>query len=311
MQTISNLRRRLAVACLISFALATPARAVIEEQYNQDTAGPPETTWYVAANPAAQAVDRAYVSGMRPHHAGALTMSQDYLADPQSSSPVLRALARAIIRNQTFEIALLDAVAADLARPPMVVPLGFTTLRLQPVADEGWAQKSRFFRSPMPSLLDALSNPAARVTERDVAFAKGMTMHHQAAVDMARDYHANPAARNGFLGLMNIDIERDQTQEIGLMQSVIHQYAGNPDTVIVNPATVHGMEGMNHGGHGATTATSAPAPAPHDHGRQDHPSMATPNTPASPPSAATPTPAARGKGQANAPKRPTHEGHQH
>jgi uncharacterized protein (DUF305 family) len=73
-------------------------------------------------------------------------------------------------------------------------------------------------------------------------------MHHQAAVDMARAYHANPAARNGFLGLMNIDIERDQTQEIGLMQSVIRQYRGNPADVIVDPATIAGMEGMHHGG---------------------------------------------------------------
>jgi uncharacterized protein (DUF305 family) len=255
MRSAIRTRQRLAALCLLSTIIVTPARAVIEEQYNQDTAGVPETTWFIAADPAALAADREYVSGMRPHHAGALTMSRDYLADPQSSSPVLRSLAQAIIRNQTFEIALLDGVAANLQQPPIIVPLGFTTLRLQPVAHEGLAQKLRFLRSPIPSRLDGLSNPAARVTARDVAFAKGMIMHHQAAVDMARAYHANRAARNGFLGLMNIDIERDQTQEIGLMQSVIRQYRGNPDDIIVDPATIAGMEGMHHGeGHGGGAA---------------------------------------------------------
>ena len=45
---------------------------------------------------------------MRPHHAGALTMSQDYLQDPASSSPLLHQLARAIIINQKLEVLLLD-----------------------------------------------------------------------------------------------------------------------------------------------------------------------------------------------------------
>ncbi len=233
-----------AVVCLVAFA--APARAAIEGDYTQDTAGPPETTWFIPANPAALKADRDYVDGMRPHHAGALTMSRDYLADPQSSSPVLRALAQGIIRNQTFEIALLDAVDAKLRQPPVEINLGFTKLRLQAAAGEGLAQRTRFLRSPMPSLLNGLSNGNAPVSARDVVFAKGMIMHHQAAVEMARAYHANPDARNGFLGLMNIDIDRDQTQEIALMRSVIAQYKGDPDSIAVDPATIPGMEGMNH-----------------------------------------------------------------
>ena len=89
-------------------------------------------------------------------------------------------------------------------------------------------------------------------------FAKGMTMHHQAALDMARAYHANPAARNGFLGLLNVDIITDQTQEIALMNSVIASYPGDPNAVQVDASMIHGMEGMSHAGHGAAPAPQTP-----------------------------------------------------
>ena len=74
-----------------------------------------------------------------------------------------------------------------------------------------------------PQTLEALMAQALRkvrtrlVGERDVLFAKAMIMHHEGAVEMAREYHANADARNGYLGLMNVDIVTDQTQEIALM----------------------------------------------------------------------------------------------
>lgn len=251
-----------AFALAAALAAASPAHAAIEDQYEQDTPGPAMTTWYVSAEPAALQADRDYVAGMRPHHAGALTMSRDYLADPASSSPVLRVLAQAIIRNQTFEVALLDEVARNLAQPSTTLDLGLFRLAWRPAATEGLAQRTRFFRSPIPTRLDAVSDPGKPVTARDVQFAKAMTIHHQGAVDMAREYHANPAARNGFLGLMNIDIERDQEQEIGLMQKVVAQYRGNPDAVKVDASMIHGMDGMGHGGHAghdAVMPVAAPA----------------------------------------------------
>ena len=66
---------------------------------------------------------------------------------------------------------------------------------------------------------------------------------------MARAYHANPDARNGFLGLMNVDIITDQSQEIALMRRVVATYRGNPDAVQVDASMIHGLEGMGHGGH--------------------------------------------------------------
>jgi hypothetical protein len=89
---------------------------------------------------------------------------------------------------------------------------------------------------------------------------------------MARAYHANPDARNGYLGLMNVDILTDQTQEIALMRRAIAVYPGDPNAVRVDPSMVHGMEGMKHGGHGgghaaapASTARSARPSTAHQH----------------------------------------------
>lgn len=186
------LRLTLAAAVAgLALAAGAPAQAAIEEGYVPGGA-PVPTTWYEAANPAALQADRDYVAGMRPHHAGALTMSQEYLADPQASSPVLKALAQAIIRNQSFEIGLLDEVARNLDQPPLVLNLGITRIVLQPSATEGMGQMQRFQKAPIPGPAAALAAPGAPVTARDVQFAKGMTIHHQAALDMARAYHANP-----------------------------------------------------------------------------------------------------------------------
>ncbi|TDG34035.1 DUF305 domain-containing protein, partial [Paracraurococcus ruber] len=242
---------------------ASPAAAAIGDDYDPGRA-PVPSTWYGLADPAAMQADRDYVAGMRPHHAGALSMSRDYLADPQASSPALQALARAIIRNQSFEIGLLDEVSRNLDRPPRVLNLGLARILLQPTATEGLGQVQRFMRAPIPGAATA----AGPVTARDVQFAKAMIIHHEAALTMARDYHANPAARNGFLGLLNTDIVADQSQEIALMRRIIAAYPGDAAAVAVDPAMIHGMDGMRHAGtdghagHGSMPAPPSPAPMP-------------------------------------------------
>jgi uncharacterized protein (DUF305 family) len=283
----------MAAAAGLALAAGSPARAAVEEGYDP-SAAPIPTTWYGPADPAAIRADRDYIAGMRPHHAGALTMAQEYLTDPQARSPVLRRLAEAIVRNQSFEIGLLDEVARNLDRPPVVLNLGVVRLAVQPMATEGLGQMQRFIRSPIPSPLAALSAPGA-VTARDVQFAKGMTIHHQAALEMARAYHANPDARNQFLGLMNVDIITDQSQEIALMRSVIATYPGDPNAVRVDASMIHGMEGMRHGGgHGAHGGTAMPQP-------EAAPPVARPAAPR-PQRPTTATPAARRV-------RPAHDGH--
>ena len=241
------------LALALGLAAPFPAAAMLEGDFERDP-GPALTTWYRLADPAAMRVDQGYIAGMRPHHAGALTMSQDYLADPASSSPLLRQLARAIIVNQQFEVLLLDEVDANLNRPPVALPFG---IRLQPMATEGVAQARLFRHEPIPGLVSGYA--MGLVSERDVQFAKAMTIHHQGALDMARDYHANADARNGFLGLFNVDVIVDQANEIALMDRVVASYPGDADAVKVDPSMVHGMEGMaGHGAHGAQPAAADP-----------------------------------------------------
>ncbi|WP_424813670.1 DUF305 domain-containing protein [Roseococcus sp. YIM B11640] len=241
----------LATAALLA---ASPAMAAIEDALQPGDATI-TSTWYALRSEAAQKVDRDYVDGMRPHHAGALSMSREYLADPGRRSPLLQALARAIVVNQSFEIGVLDQVRANLDAAPMHLPFGIV---LQPVATEGLTQAQRFIRAPVPS---GASDAIGPVSERDVLYAKAMAIHHEAAVAMARAYHADPAARNGFLGLMNVDIITDQTQEIALMAKVVQAYAGDASAIQVDPSMVHGMEGMGH--HGAhAMPVAAPAAEP-------------------------------------------------
>ena len=242
-----------AVAAVLAAVLPGPARAMVGE--GADEGVEPVISQGYTVVPAdrlaaAVAADRAYVTGMRAHHAGALTMSEAYLADPAAGSPALRGLARAIMHNQRFEIALMDAVAGNLERAPTVLSLGGLRLTVQPSAFEGLALPMGYMRYPVPGPLTPAAAPGRAVTERDVQFAKAMTIHHQGALEMAAAYQADPNGRNSFLGQLNVDIVTDQTQEIAFMRRVVAAYPGDAAAVPVPAGMIHGMEGMSHGGHG-------------------------------------------------------------
>jgi uncharacterized protein (DUF305 family) len=238
---------------LLSTTGGMTAQAALEPGYNP---GPRlGTPWYGYVGAAERAADLDFIKGMRPHHAGALTMSDEYLNDRDARNPALKSLAEGIIRNQTFEIGMLDKVETFM-QPP--APEGTRSLRQIAVKDLG--QRQKFIRSVSPSHL-AQRMEAQDVSVRDVQFAKAMIVHHQAALDMAHDYLADPAARNGYLELMCLDILVDQSQEIALMHAIIHNYKGNADAIKIDDSMVHGMEGMKHGGkQGAQHKGHTPAP---------------------------------------------------
>jgi uncharacterized protein (DUF305 family) len=263
----------LAALAVLALAPAAVAEGVDPTRDYAPGEAPVTTTWFRRVDPAAQAADRRYIEGMRPHHAGALTMSEAYLREPEARSPALRRLAEAIIANQRYEIALLDEVSRQVEAEPSVLALGPVRVPLQPIATEGLGSAWRFQRAPIPGLGDLAAGPPP--TETDVRFAKAMSIHHQAALDMVRDYRADPAARNGFLGWLNVGIATDQAQEIALMRAVVRRFPGDADAVEVDPSMIHGMEGHGHGGahgaagaHGGHAAAPAPPPAaerPHAH----------------------------------------------
>ncbi|WP_435640770.1 DUF305 domain-containing protein [Micavibrio aeruginosavorus] len=241
------------LATLAVFAVS--AWASVEPDY--DPSKPRATTpWYGMMTASNQKADMTFITGMRPHHAGALTMSTQYLASPDAANATLKQLARGIINNQTFEISMLDKVESHID------DFSFTGDRAVhgQIATRGLAQQQQFKRSPMPGPLDMWAGSRA-VSAEDVRFAKAMIIHHQGALDMANVYLSDPHANNGYLKLMSLDILRDQKMEIDLMESIIGKYKGNPNDVQIDPSMVHGMDHMMHG----TAPESAPEKSQHHH----------------------------------------------
>lgn len=222
-------------ALFLFLSAGFPAQAAVEGGYDPEKPRA-VTPWYGGTDAASRTADLDFIKGMRPHHAGALTMSAQYLGDRKASNASLKQLARGIIRNQEFEILMLDTVERHISRSKGAY---------EQIATGSLAQRHKFQRAPMPGFLDALAQPRA-VTARDVQFAKAMIIHHQGALDMAQAYLEDPAAHNGYLRLMCLDILTDQKQEIAFMEKTIAAYPGDAGKIRVDSSMIHGMEGMKH-----------------------------------------------------------------
>lgn len=231
-------------AFAVALGFVQPAHAVIEETYthHEDRV---TTPWYAVTDSEKRAADLHFIEGMRPHHAGALTMSEAYLADPDAQNARLKQLAKGIIHNQTFEIAVMDMIEGHQKANQEADAQGF-----QQVAERDMVQKLVFWRAPMPGPLDRFYGDQG-VSARDVQFAKAMIIHHEGALVMAQDYLDEPHS-NGYLARLCLDILVDQAQEISYMRSIIDEYPGDADAVKISASMIHGMEGMAHmmPGHG-------------------------------------------------------------
>lgn len=200
--------------------------------------------------------DLAFTRNMARHHQGAVDMANAYLRDPRGTNPVVQKLARAIVHNQAFEIAVLDVIRQHVeAGPQPVVRLGGARLVSLSRGIDGLEHQWMFVRAPAPSVAD-LWLSSSRVSAFDVQFARPMIEHHSAALDMAMQYNTNPNGRSAVLGPMNTGIMVDQRYEIGFLRQLIARYPGDPTSVPDDPrmmeimkASMSGMEG-GHGGHG-------------------------------------------------------------
>lgn len=232
-------------AAFASCLLAAPAFAesLIEPDY-AGTGPKVVTPWYTLYSPANQKADLDFIEGMRPHHAGALSMSKEYLSSPEKQSVRLQSLADGIIRNQEFEILMLDTVEWNIKD----IKFKDGKAGWHQIATGKLAQHKRFMRSPAPA---NLFNAGDAASAEDVRFAKAMIVHHEGALSMCQDYLGNPDTNNIYVQRMCLDVLRDQAQEIALMNDIIRAYPGNPDDVKIDPSMIHGMEGMNHGSHSA------------------------------------------------------------
>lgn len=224
---------------LIILMMSSPySFAQVEPNYK---GGEPRVTtpWFGTQGVEEQRADLWFITGMRPHHAGALSMSKEYLADKNASNQKLKSLAKGIIANQTFEISMLNRVEQLVSKPIQ------GEKEWRQIAEKGLAQKQGFVRTPMPT---SFGVGDTKVTKRDVEFAKAMVIHHEGALVMCNQYLEMPKASNKYLRLLCVDILADQKREIAFMNKVVTFYDGNPDDVKIDPSMIHGMEGMNHGG---------------------------------------------------------------
>jgi uncharacterized protein (DUF305 family) len=235
-----SVRSFLSIILLIFFSSSVSAQ--VEPGYSPGTP-PGLITWYSPAGETEKSADLDFIKGMRPHHAGALTMSDDYLGSKDASNAVLKQLARAIIRNQEFEILMLETIQDLHKKSDAKTNHAFG---LRPAAMKRLSRHTRFMRSPAPGPLDKWMGKR-EISVRDVQFAKAMIIHHEAALTMAQDYLDNEHGKNRYLQRMCLDILLDQAQEIALMQSIVDAYPGDANAIKIDASMIHGMEGMQHG----------------------------------------------------------------
>jgi uncharacterized protein (DUF305 family) len=202
-----------------------------------------------SVDPTIVRTDLDYAAAMKRHHEGAVTMSTDYLEDARGTNPILRKLARAIIANQRFEIAVLDVVRQHVEKgPETVADLGAVSVVRREIGVDGLEHQWKFVKRRPPGLLDLALAPGLEPSERDVKFSKEMMLHHQMALDMARAYNADPNATNLILKRLNLDIIVDQPNEIGFLQQIVERFPGDPDAVEID-RSIPGMDmPMDHGG---------------------------------------------------------------
>jgi uncharacterized protein (DUF305 family) len=231
------------------------ASSAIEYEPDEGTEGHvPAVTYEVhllqpgeGIDPELMRADLQYTDMMARHHEGAVTMSNDYLADPRGTNPIARELAHAIIANQRFEIGVLDRVRQSTeGAPQTILDLGFVRMVGRETGVDGLEHLERFVRRPPPGPLDFALTPRGEASEFDVAFAKGMILHHQAAVDMARAYNDGPKAENRVIRLMNLDIIVDQDYEIGVLEQLIGRFPGDPGAVEAVPPAGMPMDHAHH-----------------------------------------------------------------
>lgn len=145
-----------------------------------------------------------FLEGMLPHHASAIEMSESYLKYGGGNSRLKR-LAEDIIQTQTDEIDQMKLLIEEIKSS------GETDVK----KEEGYQNAYQKMMSGHQHMHHG-SGTAANVEE---AFAAGMMMHHQMAVDMSEAvlaYSDHPQVRT-----LAESIIRTQKEEIEEMQEIL------------------------------------------------------------------------------------------
>lgn len=147
-----------------------------------------------------------FLEGMIPHHEAAIEMSESYLKYGGKNQE-LKKLARDIIDAQTTEIDQMERLIEEIEAS------GLTDTE----KEKGYLQAYE----KMMSGHQHMNHGSETAGDVEQAFAEGMLMHHQMAVDMAKailDYTDHDEVRK-----LAQEIVKTQEQEIKQMQDILLQ----------------------------------------------------------------------------------------
>lgn len=148
-----------------------------------------------------------FLRGMIPHHEAAIEMSEEYL-EYGGNHPDLRQIAEDIISSQKDEIELMENL--------------IYTIKTSGKKDETKEQKYLNAYSQMMSSEQHMSHGVSSAQDVEQAFAEGMIMHHQMAIDMSKailDYTDDDEVRR-----LAEDIIEIQGEEIQAMEEILAVY---------------------------------------------------------------------------------------
>jgi uncharacterized protein (DUF305 family) len=134
----------IASAAVLTLGLTANSRA---GEY--DPNGPPTSTGayaidfrWTGAQPDLSAIklDLDYAESMRVHHQGALDMARSYNTHPMASNDLLRRMNLDIIQDQSYEIALMQALIAHYPGDANLVAIDPTMIHGMPKHDASHAE---------------------------------------------------------------------------------------------------------------------------------------------------------------------------
>ena len=159
------------------------------------------------------AADIQFMTGMISHHAQAVVMAK--MAPTHGASAAVQTLCGRIINAQNDEIALMQNWLRDRNQPvPEAKPLPMKMV-----------MNGQEMEMLMPGMLtdDQMKQlDAARGTDFDKLFLRGMIQHHQGAITMVQQLFATPGAAQDeavFKFANNVNV--DQNTEIHRMQQML------------------------------------------------------------------------------------------
>lgn len=144
-----------------------------------------------------------FIAGMVPHHAAAIDMAESYLKHG-GEHKTLKPLAQDIITTQRDEISEMETLYQEISSSGK--------------KDQAQADAYREAYQKMMSGHHGHDMTGSSRASIDAAFAEGMLMHHQMAVDMAEDI-LEYTNESGVLELAQ-QIINTQKEEIKIMQEI-------------------------------------------------------------------------------------------